>query len=197
MNHKEYLKWIMPSVENRSVSHSEFRFMKAVEQAEMKPTSLEDIIEFVNIFLDNIGMDTTKKMNFNPEFRPEIPLGKGIRRINYAKIKETNHLKDKNDIVWIKFTRGGYISVIGTSCDISFSKWAQTHTTAGRISMYLTEHLPSGHRSDDFEWDDRFVLIFPLKKIPNNLNRSDIESGIGNYLIHRGVPILDFYSHNY
>ena len=26
---------------------------------------------------------------------------------------------------------------------------------------------------------------------------SDIESGIGNYLIDNDVPILDYYSHNY
>lgn len=33
--------------------------------------------------------------------------------------------------------------------------------------------------------------------ITDGLNRSDIESGIGNYLISQGIPILDYYSHNY
>ena len=85
-----------------------------------------------------------------------------------------------------KDTKENYISVIGTGCDITFSQWAKENTTAGRINQYLNK-----------EWDDSFVLIFPLKQIPDKLNRSDIESGIGNYLIHKGVPILDFYSHNY
>lgn len=46
-------------------------------------------------------------------------------------------------------------------------------------------------------WEEAFVLVFPLKNIKNDLTRSDIERGIGNYLIVKGVPILDFYSHNY
>ncbi|WP_369813894.1 hypothetical protein, partial [Halolactibacillus sp. JCM 19043] len=46
-------------------------------------------------------------------------------------------------------------------------------------------------------WDESFVLLFPLKNIPGNLSRSDVERGIGNYLIDKGVPILDFYFHNY
>lgn len=41
---------------------------------------------------------------------------------------------------------------------------------------------------------EAYVLIFPLVNIPDGLDRSDIESGIGNYLISKNVPILDFYS---
>lgn len=32
---------------------------------------------------------------------------------------------------------------------------------------------------------------------PEGLQRGDIERGVGNYLISKNVPILDFYSHNY
>lgn len=46
-------------------------------------------------------------------------------------------------------------------------------------------------------WDESYVFIFPLYNIPEELNRSDIESGIGNYLIANNIPIIDFYSHNY
>ena len=70
-----------------------------------------------------------------------------------------------------------------------FTDYDKNYTTAGRINKSL-----------GLEWDDSEVLIFPLNipsKIQGVLNRSDIESGIGNYLISKGVPILDFYSHNY
>ena len=47
------------------------------------------------------------------------------------------------------------------------------------------------------EWDESFVLIFPLKGIPDGYTRSDVETAIGNMLIEKDVPILDFYSHMY
>ena len=35
------------------------------------------------------------------------------------------------------------------------------------------------------EWDESFVLIFPLKGIPNGYTRSDVEAAIGNMLIEK------------
>ena len=183
MKNEEYLKWIMPSIKTRSLVVSDFRYKKAEEQAGMETVEPADIIDFVNEFLCKVGMKTTKDLNFSP--RIELPR-KGRRQIRYAEIRKNNQINDKRDIVWIKFTNDNYISVIGTGCDISFSEWARNNTTAGLINQHLKK-----------EWDDSFVLIFPLKEIQDNLNRSDIESGIGNYLINKGVPILDFYSHNY
>lgn len=183
MNNEEYLKWIMPSIKNRSLVLSNFRYKKAEDQATMETVKPTDIINFVNEFLRKVGMKTTEDLSFSP--RIELQRN-GIRQIKYAEIRKKNQLDDIRDIVWIKFTKDNYISVIGTGCDISFSEWAKNNTTAGHINRHLNK-----------EWDDSFVLIFPLKEIPENLNRSDIESGIGNYLIHKGVPILDFYSHNY
>ena len=183
MDHPEYLKWIMPSIGSRSLNVSDFRIKKAVEQAGMDTVSIYDIIDFVNEFLHKIDMKTTDDLNFNPKIELKRM---GLREIPYAEIKENNKLDDKRDIVWIKFTTDEYISVIGVGCDISFSDRTKENTTAGLILKHLEK-----------DWDDSFVLIFPLKEIPDNLYRSDIESGIGNYLIHKGVPILDFYSHNY
>lgn len=104
------------------------------------------------------------------------------RRIDYAKINSDN----KENIIWIKFNTSGIISVIGTGCDIYFTDATKNNTKSGRINIALNQ-----------EWDDRFVLIFPLREFPDDLNRSDIESGIGNYLIAKGITILDYYSHNY
>lgn len=97
----------------------------------------------------------------------------------YIKVKEETG--DKNNLIWIKFTMDGYLGVVATSADVNFNM----HNNCGRI----IEHVRK-------KWDERFVLIFPLKKIPKNLNRQLIESGIGNYLISKNVPILDFCSHN-
>ena len=193
MNDEEYLKWIMPSIKNRSISVSNFRFKKAEEQARMATLARKDIIKYVNEFLKKINMKTTQEMSFNPE----VLLENGSRKIKYAEIAKHNKLDDKRDRVWMTLTKGGYISVIGTGCDISFSTWAEDNTTAGLINKYLKSNPPKEHCSYEFEWDNSLVLIFPLKKIPGDLNRSDIESGIGNYLIYKKVPILDFYSHNY
>lgn len=41
------------------------------------------------------------------------------------------------------------------------------------------------------------MLIFPLSSIPQKYPINKIERGIGNYLISKKVPIIDFYSHNY
>lgn len=64
------------------------------------------------------------------------------------------------------------------------SEWK--HNSSGIIIHKLRE-----------QWDDFFVLVFPLKNIPYGYSRHDIEKAIGNYLIKKNVPILDFYSHIY
>ena len=47
------------------------------------------------------------------------------------------------------------------------------------------------------EWDESFVLVFPLRKLKESCgySRHNIEMAIGNYLIEQNVPIIDFYSH--
>ncbi|AYG01643.1 hypothetical protein [Lactococcus allomyrinae] len=82
----------------------------------------------------------------------------------------------------MKFTKGGFLGVIAVSDDINFN----LGTTSGIIISKLNK-----------KWDDSFVLIFPLKNIPSELKRGDIECGIGNYLVAKGVPILDYYSHKF
>lgn len=189
----EYLKWIMPSMKNRSVKNSEFRFEKAMEQAaiakkmkdENKLPTLDDITDYVKDFLKRIGMKDDVK-----------PKTKKTNRI-YSDIWSENKQKgmvEKNDIVWIKVTKNGVIGVIGTSCDIflDFPNDKEKYSTSDKIVEYVSKEECEG-----FSWDTERVLIFPLCNIPEGLNRSDIESGIGNYLIHKNVPILDYYSHNY
>jgi predicted lipase len=83
----------------------------------------------------------------------------------------------------LKFTTDGYLGVVAGSFDINFSY----EKTAGRLVNSVGK-----------VWDETFVLIFPLTKdILNGRKKTDIETAVGNYLIDKGVPIIDFYSHNY
>lgn len=188
MNDKEYLKWIMPSIKSRCVRNLAegkfcFRIEKAKEQLRlfnsMDKKDRATIKKYVNEFLVSIGMEEIP----NPEIHP---FKNEYRHIPYSKIKKSGQ-KDKADIVWIKFIKNkSLISVIGTGCDIFFTDKAKSNTTAGLINQQL-----------GLEWDEEEVFIFPLINIPEGLDRSDVESGIGNYLIAKEIPILDFYSHNY
>jgi hypothetical protein len=98
----EYLKWIMPSITNRSVKKSDFRFEKAMEQAnialDMKKRGnlpeIDDIIACVNEFLESLKM---KKVE---------PQKKKTRNV-YSDIwnkNKTDGMAEKRDIVWIKLT---------------------------------------------------------------------------------------------
>lgn len=166
-----------------SIKCSDFRLNKAKEQVTFAPTNVNDIIMYVNEFLEAVGMK-----------RIENPIVRNPLSINYQKLKTENKLKSKKDIVWMKFTVDGYLGVIAQSNDINFAiplckseyRLVQEYTTAGILVHQL-------HK----EWDKSFVLLFPLIDIPKEYKRGDIERAIGNYLIENNVPIIDFYSHNY
>ncbi len=188
--YEKYLEWHngLPTKKDSSVHYSNIRFEKSEEQAELKTVEINEIIRFVNEFLE--------KLEIKNVISPKVIL-EDIN-IDYEVIKEKHNLKDKRDIVWMKFTKDGYLGVVAASNDVNFDipktkedydikvgdSWK--HTTSGIIIHNLKK-----------EWDESFVLIFPLENLPEKLRRGDIERGIGNYLISKDVPILDFYSHNY
>lgn len=175
---------------------SNVRYKKALEQAEMKPVDKNEISSIIIDFLNKIGIETTK----DPVISPNL--------VDYSKIKEEYELADQRDIVWIKFTEDGYVGVVAASSDINFNipnssddynkkhkvfnsylrryeeKWS--FTTSGIIIHKLGK-----------KWDESFVLLFPLKNIPLGYTRGDIEKAIGNLLIEKNIPILDYYSHLY
>lgn len=96
-------------------------------------------------------------------------------------MKEKYELNNRKHLIWMKFTIDGYLGVVAASDDINFDMT----NTSGKIISHLNK-----------QWKQDFVLVFPLPNIGDK-ERSDIECGIGNYLIDKGVPILDFYSHQY
>ncbi|MDR0921578.1 MAG: hypothetical protein LBM95_04240 [Lactobacillales bacterium] len=166
-----------------SVLKNNTRINKAREQAGKAVVPVSKIIKESNNFLRLIGV--------SPVGEPRVDLTKD--KIDYKKIKNDNDLNNENHLVWMKFTTDGYLGVVAASNDINFdipngedeSDKVENHNTSGIIINMLGK-----------EWDESFVLIFPLKNISDGL-RKDIECGIGNYLISKDIPILDFYSHRF
>lgn len=179
-------KYITPSIRHRSVKGEDsIRVIMAKKQLEKynnliangckKEAMIQRVIYLTKEILLEIGMKLPNSFNCI------INIENGI--VDYDKICEGIDLANKNDIVWIKLNENGCISVIGTSRDICFD---DTSTNSGKINSFVKQ-----------EWDKERVLIFPLVNIPEGLNRSDVESIIGNYLIDNDIPILDYYSHTY
>lgn len=126
----DVFKWIMPSIKNRSLktvsddSEFNFRIEMARQQKKLPTVDREKIIEYVNEFLEAVGMQRIDNPHVKPKDREK-------RRFDYAKINEIS----PQDIIWIKFTTDNYISVIGTSCDISFSEYAKNNTCIGQVKI--------------------------------------------------------------
>lgn len=174
-----------------------YRLDKAIEQASFSPVDVNVITTYVNDFFRSIGMNTVAEpVIYNP------------LQIDYEKIKRDYVLDELGDIVWMKFTKDRYLGVVATSNDINFdipNNTAEYDTKEWRYNSFLKQkkwvwkHTTSGilvHQLGKV-WDTSFVLVFPLFNIPNGYTRGDIERAIGNYLIDKEVPIIDFYSHNY
>lgn len=106
----------------------------------------------------------------------------------YDVIKNKFNLGKPSDIVWIKFTTKGHVGVVAKSFDINFDR--KTSDGQPISSTVLVEEVEEA-------WDKSFVMIFPMtSEILGNRSVGDLELGIGNYLIDKKVPIIDFYSHN-
>ncbi|MBP2033349.1 hypothetical protein J2Z42_002052 [Clostridium algifaecis] len=175
-----------------------YRLDKAKEQYSLPIVDIYDIINYTNDFLEKISIVVkTKDSNkYNP------------LQIDYKEIKRNNELVSVADIVWMKFTNSGHLGVVATSNDINFDiplneneydKKEWRYNPYKRKNELVWKYTSSGiliHQLGEY-WDTSFVLVFPLSNIPKGYNRGDIEKAVGNYLIHKGVPIIDFYSHNY
>lgn len=109
----------------------------------------------------------------------------------YDAIKDKFDLERVNDLLWFKFTDKGYLAVVASSCDINWDY----NRSCGILVNEVKE-----------KFDDSFVFVFPLtqqmvrtKAGPNSIYRkfskSKLELAVGNYLIDKGVPIIDYFSH--
>ena len=200
------------------------REKKAKEQAKLVPTSFSDIYAYINEFLDllrltngfdkkRIVLDTIhfgNKEHGNNKEHLIIDNGIIIRnefweppRWNHQKgtydsydskyeyIKAKFDLERVSDLLWFKFTDTRHLAVVAKSCDINWDYG----NTCGQLVDYVGK-----------KFDNSFIFVFPLTKEmirtkadPHSKYRKyttgDLECAVGNYLIEKGVPIIDYYSH--
>ncbi len=189
----KYGKKYWQSVHGRSY----VRYNKAKEEIDKKSiVPIENIIDYVNVLLEAIGITRVESPIVNPS------------EVNYTLLKNSFNLDDERDIVWIKFTMDGFVGVIATSNDINFDippndlvydakVWKYNEYT--KKSEDVWQYNSSGilvHKLKK-KWNESLVLVFPLKELSKNCtySRHEIEMAIGNYLIEHQVPIIDYYSH--
>lgn len=109
----------------------------------------------------------------------------------YDAIRTKFQLERVSDILWFKFTNKGHLAVVGSSCDIN---WIYD-LSCGFLVKEVKELF-----------DDSFVFVFPLtqqlirtKAEPRSYLRkysvAELELAVGNYLLYKGVPIIDCFSH--
>lgn len=164
------------------------RFDEADNQSKKEQISVDQIIKYTNDYLEQRGLKRIDHPRF--ENITDLPLD-----IDYNKIKEDYQLNSVKHIIWMKFTTSGHLGVVAASNDINFripENEEQYNEKGKKRWKYNTSGIIIHHLKQS--WDESFVLIFPLPGITNQ-ERSEIEQGIGNYLISKEVPILDFYSH--
>ena len=194
----------------RLVSADEkIRVDKAMEQYDKAPVPISTVVSYVNEFL-NMGSDND---NINKPRLEGIRIGGNYQAIVdraiiifgcewqepvYDKVKGRYTFWDKkyniiknyfdlnfaNDIIWIKFTEDGYLGVVADRFDINF----KYDNSSGRLIRVIDKSK---------KWNEKFVVVFPITKdLLAIKSRKELETAIGNYLEEKGVPIIDFYSHN-
>ena len=207
----------------KGVSHPKDRTRndKAVGQAEIESVSFSKVYAYINEFLeliresngftdkiiqaDSIQLDNKEHIIIDNgiiiirENKWDLPKGHWEGNYytydsydkKYDAIKTRFQLERVSDILWFKFTDKGHLAVVASSCDINWEE----NTSCGILVNEVEE-----------SFDTSFVFIFPLtqqmirtKAEPNSYYRkysvAELELAVGNFLIDKGVPIIDYFSH--
>ena len=182
----------------------EGRSSMAHTQAHLKPVPLDTVFYYINEFLNQIvdnPVSPIKSGSIILDGKNEDIIGHGIwvrdtftwkpqsskppyisSDRKYTVIQKHYNLAFQKDLVWLKFTQDGYVGVVCDSSDINHSY----QNTAGRIIQMVNK-----------SWDTSNVFIFPITSAMTKYkSRKQIETGVGQYLIDKGVPVIDYYSHN-
>ena len=189
------------------------RFDKAEEQLNKAPKTVDEIINLTNSFLQSNGLkpvDNPKFTSFSVDNSDKTVVGKNNDKLedkindHFGLVK--NPLNKPSHVIWMKFAKNGQLGVVAASNDYNFdippSSDVYDETTNGKPKCKCNKwtkwkYTTSGiilHKLN-LEWDESFLLIFPLHGIENIQRRNLIEKGIGNFLLKNDVPIIDFYSH--
>lgn len=210
---KKSNKYLLKGV---SCSNDITRNEKAANQAALDPIPFSKVYSYINEFLELIREDngfTDKNIKLDSimlDGTEHLIIDNGIiiRDNNwilshwngstydiydnkYDAIKDKFDLERVNDLLWFKFTDKGHLAVVASGCDINWDY----KLSCGILVNEVEE-----------KFDDSFVFVFPLtqqmvrtKAEPNSIDRkfpkSKLELAVGNYLIDKGVPIIDYFSH--
>lgn len=188
----------------------QIRKNKACEQVKESPARLSQVFDFVNeilICLEEINGETCNTIQIDAlllDEKEHTIINKGIIvrgckwikpvwnktmkkysiwEPKYSLIKNKFGISHTKNLIWLKFTQKGYLGVVAKGMDINFDN----ELISGRLINEVGD-----------QWDESFVLIFPLTDLMlKGRNTGDIERAVGNYLISKKIPIIDYYSHNY
>lgn len=118
---------------------------------------------------------------------------------NAEEIKEIHNKNKLGHIVWIEFVADSFhVAVVGAGKDIGFPHNQSVGT------WKILSQIKNGEKS--VEWDMSEVIVaviegldtggFGIKNVNNILKcRNGVEHCIGEYLIEKNVPVINFYSH--
>lgn len=178
------------------------RYDMALTQSKMKTVSIEKIINLTNDFFKMIDIPEVINPIYTDLSVKPGKFGPKTIELDYKEIQKDNELNCDNHLIWMKFTKDGYLGIVAASNDCNFDfpldKSDYNETDNGKVKnrsnswKYATSGIIVSMLGK--EWDEDFILVFPLRNISNGM-RNDIECGIGQYLIENDVPILDYYSH--
>lgn len=188
---------------------------EASKQSKLPPTPISTVFSYVNEFIELLRTSNgycEKNVRFNTivldnsihsiidngiicnQLNWKAPIYDKEKRdyvewdYKYDVISSVFHTEDPKNVIWLKFTQKGHVGVVAKSFDINFDS---KNDDGKPISSDVL--VKEGGES----WDKSFVMIFPMTSdILGNRSVGDLELGIGNYLIEKNVPIIDFYSHN-
>ena len=119
-------------------------------------------------------------------------------KIDYEQISKDHGTNGTGHIIWLQFSNSGHVAVVGAGKDIGFSR------NENKGTWSILSKIPH------VEWNKEEVIIIPVRgldkdsyglknvhKHGNNILRcrNGVEHCIGEYLINKGVPILNYYQH--
>ncbi|WP_461218265.1 hypothetical protein [Lapidilactobacillus salsurivasis] len=191
---EQYLVQKRPTPARSSVHYGDLtRLAMAKAQARLTPVPVDVIVALINEFLVKIDLPEVAHPIMT-DFKVD-PATKNVV-MDYSAIKRDNNLNAVNHIVWLKFTMDHFLGVVasGNDCNFDIPPDAANYNDPGRQSRW--QYNTSGILINQLgkKWDERLLVVIPLPGITNKL-KSDIECGIGQYLLQQDVPILDYYSH--
>lgn len=164
----------------------EKRYDKAKKELDKKPQSKAKICELLKEALEKGNIRGTVQ---------EVKLSE-LKNLEIPKTKIDN----LNSMLFIQFTRNGYIAVVGAGNDCVKNPLYNKRGKTGEILARLREK----DASYKFEFDVDSVIVVLLENVESRgynkassilRCRNGLEQYIGEYLESNEVPILNYYQH--